>query len=87
MYHGSMCSPRLGKTALTDEVMAAMPEEERSFWEKFQKLAMKEMRAGKDKERPLIPSEHLKELFKTAVNNYEGKKYCQVQQTMNIFQF
>ena len=82
-------APPLGSSALTPEILAAMNKEERDFWEKLNKLATKEVVSNKEvlTKGRYTPSRKLRELLLRAKNQYDGMRYCQMQQLAKIFEF
>lgn len=78
-----------GSVPLTQEVLAIMPEEEQRFWHEFYELTTGEI--GKNEkagnQQPYSPSEELRDLVLMALDNYDGMKYCHVQQLFSIFAF
>ncbi len=72
---------------ITDEVLAAMPEEEQVFWVEFLS-AIKDLILTPAVEKTLghakMPPE-LAEKYRIALEKYNGARYCQMQQIANIF--
>lgn len=76
---------------LSNEVLAAMGAEERSFWNSFLQLA-KDTLDAKEAERRMpgekIPAPaELARLYHEAIEKHDGGKYCQVRQLEQIFDF
>lgn len=89
----NMCEPfpcsgsKMG-IAMTEEVFLAMPPEERTFWTQFLLAAVKEIGAGrKGGEHSGEPSEELRQMYRRAVGEYSGEKYCLIHQLRGIFLF
>lgn len=83
------CSGVKQGIAMTPEVMAAMPEEEQSFWRKFFQTADEAIASpeGTGDEQSWEPSEEFRQMYQTAVEKYDGRKYCRVLQLQDIFSF
>lgn len=79
----------MGTAALTHDVLAAMAEKERNFWNELNGLATEEIMAHKAAGKKVLfkPSEKLKGLFLEAKTKPGGMEYCQIQQLARIFEF
>lgn len=86
-----MCRVHRGQRGLPmdDAAFSAMSEEERFFWIDFfeeAKLIIGQKTAAGE-EQPFDPPLSLKRKHQKALRDYEGAKYCQIQQLQDIFVF
>ena len=74
---------------LNPETLAEMKTKERAFWEGFLRDAEVALvnAERKGREPPYIPPDSLKGKFLTAIKQYKGGQYCQVQHLRRIFSF
>ena len=95
---GGFRSPSQLGIPLDEFTLSKMSEEEREFWEDFLKEADQVIgeehdKRDMDKETKkvknfiLIPPLSLKEKYQKAIAEYDGEKYCQIQQLKKIFVF
>jgi hypothetical protein len=80
-----MCQVKqLGKP-LTEEVLDAMPEEEKQFWYSFLEgvsILQKQLLASGAAMRL---TEELRVQYQRALDEFQGAQYCQIQQIKQIF--
>lgn len=75
-----------GGIPLNENTLESLSKEERDFWNEFLPLAQKEIDENTGK-RPYQPSKKLQDMYNLALEKYDAKKYCQIQQLLNIFNF
>jgi len=85
---------------LNDLTFSKMSKKERNFWNHFLKKAQEvidkedakrkiddKTKKAKKKNVILMPPLSLKSKYEEAVKKYDGRKYCQVRQLEDIFDF
>lgn len=75
---------------LNENTLSNMTKEEQSFWkEDFFPLVNAELAEAEKngKDQPYQPSKKLKTIMQKAIEEYNGKAYCPVQQILDIFDF
>ena len=96
---GGFRSPSQLGIPLNDDTFSKMDEEEQKFWESFLKEAQEVINEEDAKGRAtskkikkisdiiLKPPPSLQSKYQKAIAEYDGEKYCQIQQLKEIFAF
>ncbi len=74
-----------GHVPLNERTLSQMPEEERGFWETFLSKVMNLIEEAREADKEPQLTEELRADFDKAIADYDGDRYCQVNQIRGIF--
>lgn len=72
---------------LNEATLSAMPKTEREFWKSFLREASETLEKQKCIVGLAIPTDSLRLKYLTALKDYNGQQYCQMQQLSNLFKW